>query len=273
MNARRPYGCRLLALAAAFTLSLFTICDALAQPSEWAGKRVAFLGDSMTDPNHRAASSHYWKQLEAMLGIEAHVYAKSGLQWNGIYAKAEAMRAAEGDRLDAILVWAGTNDYNHSVPVGRFYTERDSAVVVDGRLAVRRHRTWCMDDTTFCGRVNRVLSYLRHHYPRCQVVLLTPIHRAYAAFSERNIQPDEDFANGQGLYVEDYVRLLRQAGEHWSVPVVDLFTLSGLYPLEPADSVYFYDARTDRLHPNDAGHYRLARTLAAQLRALPVGGL
>ena len=36
-----------------------------------------------------------------------------------------------------------------------------------------------------------------------------------------------------------------------------------------AHAQYFNRADTDRLHPNDKGHERMAKTLAAQLLALP----
>ena len=34
-------------------------------------------------------------------------------------------------------------------------------------------------------------------------------------------------------------------------------------------SQYFHNAEKDRLHPNDKGHERMARTLMYQLMALP----
>jgi lysophospholipase L1-like esterase len=34
---------------------------------------------------------------------------------------------------------------------------------------------------------------------------------------------------------------------------------------------YFHDKDTDRLHPNDKGHERMARTLYYQLSTLPCG--
>lgn len=35
----------------------------------WAGKRVAYLGDSITDPKVKAAKKKYWEWLEEWLGI------------------------------------------------------------------------------------------------------------------------------------------------------------------------------------------------------------
>ena len=44
----------------------------------WAGKRVAYLGDSITDPKVKAAKKKYWEWLEEWLGITPWVYAISG---------------------------------------------------------------------------------------------------------------------------------------------------------------------------------------------------
>jgi lysophospholipase L1-like esterase len=45
--------------------------------------------------------------------------------------------------------------------------------------------------------------------------------------------------------------------------------LSGLYPMMDEHAQYFADPQVDRLHPNDKGHERMARTLYCQLSALP----
>lgn len=234
----------------------------------WAGKRVAYLGDSMTDPKNKSTKNHHWNYLETLMGIEPHVFARSGYKWDGIYKKAEEMNAALGDSIDAIMIWAGTNDYNHGIPLGEFFTEKTDSVNYNGRMELRRHREFQMNDSTFTGNINRVLSYLKHNYPDKQIIILTPIHRAFAKFGDKNVQPDENYANGQGLYIENYINTLRQAADLWSIPVIDLYRESGLFPLEERHDRYFHHSETDRLHPNDNGHYRIARTIQAKLNSI-----
>lgn len=240
-----------------------------AAQSEWAGKRVAFLGDSMTDPRNSAADTKYWEVLRQEMGIEPHVFARSGYQWDGIYKKAVEMHDSLGQDVDAIVIWAGTNDYNHSKPIGRFYTETTDSVNYNGSMVERKHRRWEMNDTTFTGNINRVLSYLKTEYPTKQIVVMTPIHRGYAKFSSKNVQPDEDYANALGLYIEDYVDVLRQASTYWAVPLVDMYVLGGLYPNLESNDMYVGKKDTDRLHPNNQGHRRIALTLQRQLEVLP----
>lgn len=235
----------------------------------WKGKKVAFLGDSMTDPKNKSAKKHYWDYLKSLMGIEPHVFAKSGFRWDGIFRKAEELRDNMGDSIDVIVIWAGTNDYNHSVPLGDFYKEQMDSVVFNGNMEYRKHRTFEMTDSTFTGNINRVMSYLKHYYPEKQIVIMTPIHRGYARFNDKNIQPDENYANAQGLYIEDYIDVLRKAASLWAVPLIDLYSESGLYPIEDNHVRYFHLGDTDRLHPNDKGHYRIARTIQAKLTSLP----
>ena len=106
-------------------------------------------------------------------------------------------------------------------------------------------------------------------YPKKQIVLMTPIHRADFKSSDTNIQPAEDYANACGFFIDDYVQAIKEAGNVWSVPVIDLNALSGLYPLTDEGAQLFNKPDTDRLHPNDAGHYRMAKTILYQLSTLP----
>lgn len=266
-----------------YALSLLFLLFAISGTSQynpWQGKRCAFLGDSMTDPSNRAATYHYYDYLRDSLGIEPRVYARSGHQWHQILEKAKLMQDTDSTTIDVIFIWAGTNDFNHNIPMGQFYAERDTTCNRNGQIVAARHREWLMNDTTFCGRINMCLSWLKHNYPTTQVIVMTPIHRAFADFSNRergtyNIQPDEGFTNTLGLYIDDYIDALRRACSYWAVPCIDLFQDSGLYPLEAAHGLYFAEpvqnsetGRYDRLHPNNRGHIRLGKTIAARLRTI-----
>ena len=238
--------------------------------SQWAGKKAAYLGDSMTDPNtSNYTTCWYWQYLKELLDLDYVVFARSGYQWNGILQMAQRLYDELGDSVDAVFIWAGTNDYNNSIPIGKFFTETMQATIHNGTNVIRKHRTPVFSDSTFCGRINKVMDFLKNKYPDKQIVIFTPIHRGYATFGSTNVQPGEDFANGQGLYLESYIDALKRAGEIWSVPIIDLFSLSGLYPLSDNHTQYIVNAERDRLHPNALGHYRIAKTLQYQLLTLP----
>ncbi|MBP5320936.1 MAG: SGNH/GDSL hydrolase family protein [Kiritimatiellae bacterium] len=245
--------------------------DPAAQPmqSHWKGKKVAFLGDSITDANHIGTSKNYWQYLPEILGIESHIYGINGHQWTGVLDQAKRLKAEMGDSVDAIFIFAGTNDFNGSVPLGEWWTIEERKVNAHGQEVTRPRRIMQADMGNFRGRINVVMAYLKELFPRQQIILMTPIHRAFATFGGNNIQPDESFPNGLGLYVDAYVEVIKEAANVWSVPVIDLHSVSGLNPLIPAHSQFFNNPKTDLLHPNAEGHKRIARAMACQMLALP----
>ena len=240
----------------------------------WMQKRVAYFGDSITDPRNSGSKKKYWNYLQEWLGITPYVYAVSGRQWDDIPRQADKLQAEHGDSVDAILIFIGTNDYNNGVPIGEWYEEKDEQVMYGHgqpkKLTDRKRRYMCMDKATYRGRINIALDKVKRMYPTKQIVLLTPIHRAQFYRSDKNWQCTEDYKNQCDIYLEEYIQAVKDAGNIWAVPVIDMNAISGLYPMLDEYAQYFADPETDRLHPNDKGHERMARTLYYQLATLPV---
>lgn len=140
----------------------------------WQGKRVAYFGDSITDPNNRASKNKYWSLLEEWLGIKPFVYAVSGRQWNDIPRQAEKLKTEHGDDFDAILIMMGTNDYNNAVPLGRWYDERMETVEYGHGYAKRKEdrmrRHLSKDKDTYRGRINIALDTVKRMFPTKQIV-------------------------------------------------------------------------------------------------------
>lgn len=238
--------------------------------NQWKGKKVAFLGDSITDKNHIGTTKCYWEYLAEMLGLEAFSYGINGNQMDGLLGQAENLLKEQGDAIDAIIVFAGTNDYNAGIPLGDWYEEEYREVpLADGKTGSRRYRKPVMSNDTFRGRINRLMNYLKTNFPSKQIIVLTPLHRGFAQFGAQNVQPEEAYPNRIGVYVDEYVQVLKEAGNVWAVPVIDLNSISGLYPMNDAHVRYFHQSDTDRLHPNAEGHRRMALALMYQLQAFP----
>ena len=203
------------------------MCALIALPSisqkfnehPWKKKRVAYFGDSITDPRLKASKTKYWGFLEEWLGITPYVYGVSGRQWNDIPRQADKLKAEHGDDFDAILIFIGTNDFNAAVPIGEWYNVSADSVVAahkgqwEKAKYLRYHRTMNMNNSTLKGRINIALDKLKKMYPKKQIVLMTPIHRADFKSSDTNIQPAEDYANACGFFIDDYVQAIKEAGD------------------------------------------------------------
>ena len=235
--------------------------------SEWQNKKVAFLGDSITDKLRDYKT--YWELLEENPGIKALGYGVNGQRWEHVISQAKRLLADHGTDVDAIFIFMGTNDYMCAVPPGEWYTHQVQETNAGGVMVKRLRRILSTDNATFCGRINNAMAFLNETFPLQQIILMTPIHRAFAAFSESNVQPEETFPNELGLYVDTYIRLIREAADIWSCPLIDLYRTSGLHPLTASHGMFFQNAETDRLHPGETGHKRLAATIRAQMHLYP----
>lgn len=242
----------------------------------WAGKRVGYIGDSITDPNnYKGEITKYWSFLEEWLNITPLVSARSGYRWSHVPELADKLYNQCGQNVDAILVFLGTNDYNGDIPIGEWYTEREEEVMrAKGKetkhLVKRIKRTLVMDESTFKGRINIGMQKLKSTWPDKQIILMTPLHRSTAEFSATNYQPDESYQNECGEYIDAYVNAVKEAGNVWGVPVLDLNAISGMNPMVEEQLDYYHDKSYDRLHPSTKGQIRIAKTLMYQLLMYPV---
>lgn len=266
---------KIMSAVLAFLVS--SLIQAQELQSQWRGAKVAFLGDSITDISQLSGNDIFWHQLVPVLGIEPYVYGISGHQMIHITAQAQKLEEEHGKDVDAIIVFAGTNDFNASLPIGEWFSYDTLTTNKNGAQVALKHRKANLDQGTFCGRISTVITYLKEHFPDQQILMLTPIHRGPAQFSAHNVQPDENYANEAGLFIDDYVRTVREAADIWGIPVIDLNAVCGINPMIASNHRYFRnperkeDGRIDLLHPNTQGHLRMAYALAFQLLAYPSG--
>jgi lysophospholipase L1-like esterase len=231
-------------------------------------RKVLFLGDSITDKCHVGCTKNYWGFLGDWYGFSPFVYGINGQQMSDIPAQADKYRAEHPETPDVVFVFAGTNDFNGNVPLGEWYSVSDAKTNKNGSEVVLKKREFIFDRGTFRGRINIAMRHLREAFPGARIVLLTPVHRGYAEFGKRNVQPDESYANTRGLFIDDYVAAVKEAGNVWAAKVVDVNASSGLYPNARSQDAFIHRKDTDRLHPSTAGHERIAEAIS-----LEVGGL
>lgn len=241
--------------------------------SDWKDKKVVFLGDSIT--YGVGTTRRYFDYLAETTGIIPVGFGIDGAKYLQVYD--EAVKAAtEVPDADCVVVFAGTNDFCGGVPIGEFFTEHKEEVVVlrdaNGkplRTEIRRKREFVFSEETFCGRMNRVFSFLKTKFYDKRIIVMTPLHRAYAEFAPDNIQYDELYSNSAGLFLEDYVAAIRKAADVWSLNLIDLYRDGGLFPLIGGYGRYFANEKTDRLHPSAEGHKRIAAVICEKLSVIP----
>lgn len=213
------------------------------------GKKVAFLGDSITEGvGVSNLNNVYWKVFGEMTESQVFGYGISGTTIAPQHAQLteQEMRyfASRVDEMipdaDAIVVFGGTNDFGHGdVPFGRIGDK---------------------DESTFCGAFYSLLYKLICRYPNAQIVVMTPLHRLGEndlILNEIRIRRDHT--------LEDYSEAEKAICAYFAVPVLDTYQVSGIQPDVPIlQQLYMPDG----LHPSDAGNRRIAEKLAGFFKTL-----
>lgn len=216
---------------------------------ELKGKKINFLGDSITEGAVASCTENcYVSMVEKMTGAVCRNYGIGGTR----IARQQVPTCEKHDKdfpsrveemdpdADIVVVFGGTNDYGHG----------------DASLGMFNDNTV----NTFYGALHVLYTSLIEKYPESKIVILTPLHRA----NETNLRGDgsktRDYAT-----LKAYVDMIRTVAEHYSLPVLDLWKTSGLQPNIPIIQEKYMP---DGLHPNDAGHKKLAEKIVNFLERL-----
>lgn len=123
-----------------------------------------------------------------------------------------------------------------------------SAALTISATAMRRSAQWTTArPTPFTARCTALYTALTEKYPDVPVVILTPLHRL------NEDSPKGDNKPAPVGTLKEYVNIIREVAEYYSLPVLDLFKESGLQPKIPVIQQKYVP---DGLHPNDDGQWR-----------------
>lgn len=241
------------------TLAGYGITDAIGSGGaiafSWTGKKVAFLGDSITAGDGTAKVFHSY--MQDTLGIVPLNYGEGGTTVadspyhnNPMYNRVNNELGRSGAwgnygpmdaTADAIFVFGGTNDWSTgSIPTG----DRNT-VTADGLYAP----TTGTDN--FYGAYHLLIQKLLAKYPGKPIVLMTPLHRDV---------PSDYIQNSSHQHLEDFANAIIELGRFYSLPVIDLYRESGLNPKYNLTQYWF-----DGTHPNAEGHKIIARTVMGHI--------
>lgn len=218
--------------------------------SHWKGKRIGFLGDSITQNGEYVASYASLTGCTAMnYGISAtHLACRNSSDSNAFEKRYMKMTTT----LDMIIVFGGTNDFGHTdtAPFGEF---------TDGPVTGKY---------TYYAGLHRLFKGIKKRYPNIPIVVMTPLHHGYELDAPEFIyNANGSFKVGTnpttGKTFKEYVDALKEVAEYYSLIVIDAYGQSNLTPnVESSSSRTFFK---DGLHLNQAGGLRLAKWMYPQL--------
>lgn len=206
------------------------------------GKKVNFLGDSITigvGTSCEAARFSVLIEKEQKLaamrnyGISGTRIARQqdGSDEGNNYCERVATMDPEAD---VVVVFGGTNDFGHG----------------DAPIGTPEDRT----PDTFYGACHFMMRSLIEKYPQALIVILTPIHRT-----------EENVPNAHQCRLIDYVKIIRETAEQYGLPLLDLYSMSGIQPCVEINRTTYCP---DGLHPNDAGNRLLADRIVGFISTL-----
>jgi len=212
------------------------------------GKKIVFLGDSITEGYGTSCIENCFVELIAKTdGAICYNYGIGGTRiayqhtpsaepiWDKCFI--DRVDEMEPDA-DIVFVFGGTNDYGHG--------DADIGCMTD------------RDPYTFYGALHTLFTKLITKYPTSKIIVATPLHRC----DKENFMVKGGIPRAVKLI--DYVNVIREVAEYYSLPVLDLYKESGLQPLVPIIQEKYVP---DGLHPNDAGHVILADKIVAFLKS------
>lgn len=207
-------------------------------------KKINFLGDSITEgvgvtsPEYSYVEVFRKKYSPALVrnyGISGTRIARQKTKTtdNPSFDQDFCSRVNQMDAdADIVVVFGGVNDFGHGdAPFGTF-----------------EDRT----PETFYGACHTLIISLIERFPHATIVFMTPLHGICEA--RPNKQP-----------LHCYVSAIREVAQYYAIPVLDLYTTSGLQPMVPVIRKKYMP---DGVHPNNAGAEKIADRLAGFLNCI-----
>lgn len=178
---------------------------------DWTGRRVAFLGDGAAEAHVVGVSRICRDFFREDLAVTPLDYTAQGAVMADVAVQAARLKTEHPNDLDALFVFAGTNDFRVGTRLGTWYTVAMTAVNRNGAQTTLQRRQFVMDGETYRRQISAAMAYLKENFPDKPVYFVTS-----------RLDADATATNGLGRLAGDYAQAVREAGNVWSVSVVDL---------------------------------------------------
>ena len=204
------------------------------------GKKIAFLGDSISDENSSLATQiekYYYRYIQENTGCEIYMHGCAGTGFN---YRHEGQQDSINDRVtdipndaDYIVVFAGTNDWgnNNGTILGNmedYLNNRDNPY------------------SSLYSAIGNTIEKLVSKFPFGKIAFITPLPRWDKGADMLH------GANSRGFTLRQVAEAIIEICEWWSIPVLDLNAKSNICTngTLATGPVYYLDG----LHPNTKGN-------------------
>ena len=223
--------------------------DLATQP--WLNKKVACLGDSITEGDSGEGSliDSYVPKLKKYIGTNAQNFGKSGAwitkKTDGDISFVSRVGAIRDQ--DVVTIFGGINDFQWNAPLGTMADTADTP-------------------TTFYGALKYVITTLSANNPKAKLMLITPMKTTKFQYHTYDNNGNL-MQNANGNTQLDFVNAIKQVGEYYSIPVLDMYSNSNYSPYLPSQ-VGHDNFTADGLHPTAHGYERIAQTIGHAINNL-----
>ena len=212
--------------------------------TRFAGKKVVFEGDSITDSDYNPAyngkswADYLANKLKMTIASNMALGGSSISTYNSagsVVTRITSNSYPSDTKLFCIM--AGTNDWNSNVALGDIGST---------------------DTSTILGALNTIIDHLQTNYPDATIVIMTPMHRSGMRTATRTAGTLSDVA-------EAYEKVCM----NWGVNCINTLKEFGMNAYNTTVANKFYvEQNSDWLHPNPAGHKRIAIRMAGYISTL-----
>lgn len=201
------------------TIDVVNQTDVKAITSPLYKKKWAFLGDSISDYvfSYPHLIAPKYDMTLVNMALSGRSMAKRGEPTDTNYPPLINIYQTIPTDVDIISIWIGTNDKGSNVALGTINS---------------------VDETTFMGAYNVMLTWIIENRPNAKILLITPMQRS-----------DSTGITGNPLI--DYVTAVEQLGTKYGKRVLNMYKNSGIYVYSEVVKTKFIP---DGLHPNYDGH-------------------
>lgn len=227
------------------------------------GKKVAFLGDSITAGSGASSTSFRYSTVlssmagctEVNLGVGGTCLAANTK--NGLTAQRFITRATSANlsSCDIVFVFGGSNDFSYDIKsVGDYFSEQ---TITGNTYMGTTKRIPNPDNETFAGALHELITQIRT-VTTAQIIYVQILNRGH--WSATPTRPNSAESNANGDYMQDFRDAIDVICKSYCIPVIPLNSLFEQdWTNDTPSSLSSMDS--DGIHPNNLGHKRIAEIL------------